>query len=70
MVHGRKVAGDWFDVITLSNVRKVATEAFLEGIAGLSDILQTAFFAADDVYHVFCFAIKAALYLDFFFGFP
>ena len=44
------MAGDWFNVIALSYVCEVATATFLESVAGLSNILQTAFFTANDVY--------------------
>ena len=64
------MAGDWFNVIALSYVREVATETFLESVAGLSNILQTAFFTANDVYYILCFAIEAAFYVNFFFSFP
>ena len=39
VVNGRKVTGDWFDVIAFAYVRKMASEAFLESVAGLTDIL-------------------------------
>ena len=32
------MTGDWFDVIALSYVSKMSSEAFLESVAGLTDI--------------------------------
>ena len=33
------MTGDWFDVVALFYVRKMASEAFLESVAGLTHIL-------------------------------
>ena len=65
MVNGCEVTRDWFEVISLSYIREVAWETFLESVAGLSDILHTAFFTANDVYYILCFATEVAFYVHF-----
>ena len=65
MVKGCEVTGDWFEVIPLSYVLEMASETFLESVAGLSDILQTAFFTAHDVYYILCSAVEVAFYVIF-----
>ena len=61
------MAGNRFCIVACSDIPHVSAHAFIDGVTGLSNILNATFFAVDQINCAFHLAVKASIDRESFF---